>query len=432
MINLAPAAEPTPPARKVRQHRPYQQRIGDKLNANWRKGVNSQLVVAPTGAGKTFIGLSAAKAAQDDAKELFGCEPHEVGICWVAMRRNLLLMAQEDNMALVGAQNLHTVSMFDTNPARYFKDYARVITVYDEAHHVAANTCVGLHSAVDPDLTIGLSATPLRTDRMDLCFQVTVQDAGYHRLIQEGWLSQFDHYSVSGNWTPKSVAETYLSDPKRWGQSVCFFLTRKECEECATIMRAAGTRAEVVTGSSNREQQQRDFEDGKVDVMISMAVLTEGFDCPQLQTVWVRDSKHRSVITQMSGRALRLFEVNGVRVAKNVVQSIEAGYPFTRVASARMQYLQVDGKWRSIGANDKAWHAYALVSGRRVEAYARGDIRPNAYMLTYSRGVEWDSTNGVIKKPAVRLKPSSDSRSEDLAAQREQAQERNNADPGAE
>jgi hypothetical protein len=53
-------------------------------------------------------------------------------------------------------------------------------------------------------------------------------------------------------------------------------------------------------------------------------------------------------------------------------------------------------------------------------------------MLTYSRGVEWDSTNGVIKKPAVRLKPSSDSRNEDLAAQRERAQEQGNADPGAE
>jgi superfamily II DNA or RNA helicase len=417
---------------KTLQHRPYQQRIREKLNANWGKGVNSQLVVAPTGAGKSVLGIQALADIKANSQELFGCAPEEVGFGWVAHRRNLLTMVEKTNAEMFQVPDLHTISMFDADPKQLLAKYKVRVLCHDECQHNACSTAVGLHSAINPHLSIGLSATPLRTDRMDLCFQVTVQDAGYHRLIQEGWLSQFDHYSISGRWTPQSVAETYLAEPKRWGQSVIFFLTRKECEDCAAILRTAGIRAEVVTGSSNREQQQQDFEDGKVDVMISMAVLTEGFDCPQLQTVWVRDSKHRSVITQMSGRALRLFEVDGVRIAKNVVQSIEAGYPFTRVASARMQYLQVDGKWRSIGANDKAWHAYALVSGRRVEAYARGDIKPNAYMLTYSRGVEWDSTNGVIKKPAVRLKPSSDSRNEDLAAQRERAQEQGNADPGAE
>ncbi len=51
-----------------------------------------------------------------------------------------------------------------------------------------------------------------------------------------------------------------------------------------------GVSAEVVTATSDRERQIEDFEAGRTEVLLSMAILTEGFDCPSLQTVFCRPS----------------------------------------------------------------------------------------------------------------------------------------------
>lgn len=62
--------------------RDYQIRIIDKVVNGFDEGLSSQLVNAPTGAGKTALALVAAKILQ----QRYGC-----GVGWTAMRRNLRL-----------------------------------------------------------------------------------------------------------------------------------------------------------------------------------------------------------------------------------------------------------------------------------------------------------------------------------------------------
>jgi superfamily II DNA or RNA helicase len=125
-----------------------------------------------------------------------------------------------------------------------------------------------------------------------------------------------------------------------------FFINREECEEAMGYLIAAGVKCDLVTGDTDREEQLDRFENGDTEVLVNMFVLTEGFDFPALQTVWVRDSGELPTI-QMAGRVLRPHE--DIPVA-NIVQSVKTRWPFTRTANiAKSQNLWHNESWRYVG-----------------------------------------------------------------------------------
>ena len=350
---------------KVFERRPYQERIISKADVNWRCGVRSQIVVSPTGSGKSYVGLNILKNVVVNSRDILGCESGEVGVVWMAMRRNLLRQVEVENVG-VGCPNVHFISMFDKDPLVGLEGYRKLVLCTDEAHHDSTDSGVAIHNALRPVFCLGLSATPVRTDRVKLCYEVTLQDAGYHFLIQDGYLSGFDQFML-GEFSPKSVCREYLRDVGRWGKSLMFFLTFGECLECAGLLRGAGVRCEVVTGDSDRDCQLDAFERGEVDVLVNMFVLTEGFDCCDLRTVWVRDSCNRGPVTQMAGRVLRKH------VSKpfaNIVQSVNSGFPFSRVAKPHAQFVLRDGEWCSVGSNELV----RVMSRNMVQRVVRSEV----------------------------------------------------------
>jgi len=168
------------------------------------------------------------------------------------------------------------------------------------------------------------------------------------------------------------VASTFLREPARWGRTLVFFRTIAECQACAGLLAAAGVPCEVVTGSSDREIQIERFEAGACRVMLSVAVLTEGFDCPGLETVFCRPAG-RGPTVQMAGRVLRRAE--GI-AHKSIVQCQATSHPFTATALPVAQYVEAAEGWRSIGLNDRVERATArmlelLVSLSKQESRAR-------------------------------------------------------------
>jgi superfamily II DNA or RNA helicase len=325
------------------------------------------------------------------SQELLGCEPEEVGVAWVAMRTNLLHQAKTENDAMVQCPNVVYVSMFDSNPMPKLAGYKKVIMAFDEVHHSACATGTSLYSQIKPDLIIGLSATPVRTDKMDLCFQVTLTEAGYHRLIQDGFLSKFDHYMLDQPFTPEEVAAVYLENPDQWGKSVMFFLTEEECRRCAELLRRGGVRCEVVTGKTDRETQLAAYAAGEVDVLINIVILTEGFDSPETKTVWVRDAQSRSVVTQMAGRALRLHPDLPI---KQIVQSQHSKYPFTRVAGAHRQLVRTpEETWVAVGNSEQVEQ---MVETVLAEILNREVPKLPKFLQGNPKALTWE--NGQLKK----------------------------------
>ncbi len=352
--------------RKTRvQPRPYQQRIVGKTHemfgGTYKNGAGeteqqarSILIESPTGSGKTVMGWLAAKTLQTHLE----AQGEDLVVGWVAMRRNLLAQAAKENGAYcpklnpdgksIGVRNAHLISMFDKNPEELYaarRAGKKILMVVDEAQHDAASSMCHLHNEILPDYILGLSATPFRTDRVKLCFDKVIKDAGIHQLVQDGYLSQFDHYTVD-DWNVRTVVDTYLSDPKRWGKSAMYFVSLGQCHEAAAMLRAAGVVCDVVTGDSDCESQLEAFRNGDIPVLVNCMRLTEGWDEPSLQTVFIRDSG-KGCTMQIAGRVFRKFE--GLR--KQVVQSKQSRWPIIRTAMPVQQYVWQEGGWLSLTVN---------------------------------------------------------------------------------
>jgi hypothetical protein len=105
----------------------------------------------------------------------------------------------------------------------------------------------------------------------------------------------------------------------------------------------------VVTGSSDRDAQLDAFRGGRLDVLINCLVLGEGFDCPELKTVFCRPSC-RGLTVQMCGRVLRKHPAHPF---KQIVQCKKTRWPFTRTAAAAVQFVEADDGWRSLQVNPR-------------------------------------------------------------------------------
>lgn len=314
------------------EEREYQNRIHDKSMAYLNgDGHKTLLIEAPTGSGKSVMGLKLCMELRNRGLK----------IGWVAHRKELLKQIEAANKNFFDIDDFQTISLFDRNPEQYVD---RDVIVLDESHHDASASASFLHEAIRPSIIIGLTATPYRTDRMQLCFQKVVKDAGIHQLIREGWLAPFNQYIIEEDWTPQNVCNTYIADIDKWGKSVSYFLTCNEAIECAERLRSNGIKAEHVIGSSPREDILKAFDDGEIEHISNVAVLSEGFDCPTIKTVFVRPSGKGPTV-QMAGRAFRKHPLTP-RV--NVVQSKHTRYPFTKHATAEEQWLKRENEWLSI------------------------------------------------------------------------------------
>lgn len=357
-------SEQSRPTKASYQERPYQTAIVKRTIEFLYEGrdgkgdpIESVLIEAPTGAGKTVVALMAAReAAERGARR----------IAWVAMRRNLLTNAARENVDKGFGLDIQFISMFQNEglPAEGEVD----LLIVDEAHHDACETMASLHKRLRPARLIGLSATPYRTDRAGLCFKKQVKEAGIYQLVREGWLASYEHYTIK-SWTPESVARVYMETPEKWGKSIVFFRTVEQCEEAASILRGGGHIVEVVTGGSDKEAQLEAFENGDVRVLLNCMVLTEGFDCPSLETAFVRPSA-KGPTTQMAGRALR--KADGIQ--KKIVQCQATKAPFTKIAPAAAHLILNEDTRRWQPLNPDARIEEKLKEMRRVIANAPVDV----------------------------------------------------------
>ena len=313
--------------------RDYQARIIAKaFDAFTVTKFKNVLIESPTGSGKSAMGLLLCKLLEEKYGYSFG---------WVAMRRKLLLQAAKENDR-IGVKNIKFVSMFDKNAGKF--DFM----IIDESQHDAAATMSDLHQDTAAKMSLGLTATPFRTDRIKLSFDKIINDCGVRFLIEKGYLSQFERLVIP-DWLPATVATRFLEDRERWGKSVIYMKDKELCYETQERLVAGGVKAAVMLGSqSNNERNElfEQFEDGDLQVLINVYLLSEGFDCPELKSVWVRDSG-KLCSMQMSGRVLRKDPKNPAKIA-NIIQSQQTWYPYTKCAKAQREYLWESNQWRSI------------------------------------------------------------------------------------
>jgi superfamily II DNA or RNA helicase len=220
------------------------------------------------------------------------------------------------------------------------------LVVIDEAHHITApsyKNVLDYAYKTNPNLKIlGVTATPERGDKSSLgevfnncCDQITIGE-----LILSGNLVRPTTFAIdTGNITEKlkalktrskgdysddEVASILDSEPlnseviRHWREKAG---DRKTVVFCSNIAHASnvtnsfntsGVPAALVTGKMTKEQRSLVFENmtqGKIRVIVNVAVLTEGWDYPPIScVVLLRQSSYKSTMVQMIGRGLRTID----------------------------------------------------------------------------------------------------------------------------
>ena len=181
---------------------------------------------------------------------------------------------------------------------------------------------------------------------------------------------------MEGPWSPTNVAESFVRDQAKWGKSVIYFLTIADAQECNRLLQSMGVRSEVITGNSPRDEILDAFEKDELDVLVNVAVLTEGFDCPSLKSVFIRPSSKGPTV-QMGGRAFRKHPDTPV---VNVVQNNDTKYPFSKHATPLNQFKWTDNQWLSIDPKN-----LKPILRRQVEKLIKAKIELPKFLLNQKK-----------------------------------------------
>ena len=330
--------------------RPYQEEAIDATEKALNHHGNT-LVVAPTGSGKTIMMASTIdklkrshsgktvviqhrlKLVEQNACKFMQMngDRYSVGVLTGAIREAdaevifATVQTLEKNLELVGE-----VSHF----------------IVDEAHHAAADSyfkCIKHLKELNNNMVVlGYTATAERSDGKGIgdVFSNVAYRVEIDLLIELGYLVPPDSYIIDIG-VDKEVAEVTaqintLSDAarderlteiykphlgrivKEWENkarerhTVVFCTTIEQAESLVCEFRLKDHDARVIHSHMKQIEVQettKAFDAGKFHVLVNVAILTEGYDCPPVDCIMlVRGCSSQSTMTQMLGRGLRIIE----------------------------------------------------------------------------------------------------------------------------
>lgn len=325
--------------------RPYQEAaIKDASDALDKH--NNTLVVAPTGAGKTIM-LSALVGKRSEKNQSILVLQHRDELVSQNMGKFALVnpnistsvvnAARKDWNGKVSFAMVQTLSRENN-----LSDMPKLdMIVVDEAHHVIADTYQRIINAAKKANqkieVVGFTATPNRGDKKGLrdIFTNCSHQIEIGTLIREGFLVQprtfvvdvgvqddlrtvrktitdFDMTEVEGIMNRRAVNKRVVEEwMEKAGdrKTIVFCSTIQHAQDLCEEFKLAGVSAETVTGDTpkdDREEILDGLSHGDIQVVVNVAVLTEGFDAPPVScVVLTRPCSYKATMVQMIGRGLR-------------------------------------------------------------------------------------------------------------------------------
>jgi DNA repair protein RadD len=320
--------------------RPYQARAIEALRGHVRAGLRRVCLVCPTGGGKTVVAASIIRSAVENfgARVLFLAHRRElVGQTYVHLQREGITAgvmrgddSRTDPSLPVQVGTIQTVVRRDRPPAD--------IVFVDEAHRAPGDSYAAVLASYPDATIIGLTATPCRLDGKPLGEHFDAMEcvASYSELIADGYISAPLVYAARAlpdlSAVPKrhgdyaeGVLEKAMLEPHvvgdvvaEWGRlakrrpTVVFACGIEHSKALVERFTDAGVRAAHLDGTTSddeRFQTLMQVENGKLDVVSNVGVLTEGWDQPRVKCcVMARPTLSLSLYMQCVGRILRPWE----------------------------------------------------------------------------------------------------------------------------
>jgi superfamily II DNA or RNA helicase len=315
--------------------RPYQEFAIDEIKRKFQAGDTRVCLVAPTGAGKTTIAAELIKRTIANGKRVLFMAHRTELIEQCASRLDTFGVPLGIIKSGTKRSNIKApvqVASVQTLIRRELPE-AHLIII-DECHRVMGRTYLEILGGYSSARVIGLTATPIRLDGKGITdvFQSLVEASKVSNLIHDGVLvkpkvfgpstpdltnvkmtaGDFNQKQLSDVMDNKSITgdivKTYIE--KSVGKlAVCFATSVNHSLNIVDEFKRAGISAEHLDGETPADQRSmilKRLADGAIHVVSNVNVLTEGWDCPNVEVVILaRPTASLSMYLQMVGRGVR-------------------------------------------------------------------------------------------------------------------------------
>jgi len=229
--------------------------------------------------------------------------------------------------------------------------------VFDEAHHVAAKSWTALKNAFHGKPIIQFTATPFREDRSPLGGKQIynyplhrAQEDGYFKPIRFKGVFEVDRSESDRSIARKAVAQ--LNEDFAAGfdhRLLARCRTKDRAQDVLAIYQELAPNLSPVlihSGESGVDERIASLRSGTHKIVVTVNMLAEGFDMPELKVAAVHDIfKSLAITLQFTGRFPR---VGGSNVGD---PTIIANTGFTSVASSLQSLYDEDPDWNDLLAN---------------------------------------------------------------------------------
>ena len=345
----------------MKQLRPYQEAALTSIFKYLYKKKGHPLVVAPVGAGKSLLIAEFIRRVHSDfprtrivmlthVKELLEQNYSElkeqypdsdVGFYCAGLAQKRL----HNDITFASIQSVHNkIALFNRCPE---------IIIIDECHLLSHNDQTQYRKFIDSVLdinpnckVIGFTGTPFRSDtgRLEEGEGALFTDVAYEismtYMIEQGYWSkpitpkpkyvmdvsgvgtrngdyivgQLEKKIDTDEVTIECVKELllYANDRKK---VLVFTAGVLHCQHVVDCLRSFGQSAEMVTGETDKEKRAKiiaDYKNGKFKYLVNVAVLTTGFNVPDIDCLcFMRPTKSPVLYIQCVGRGVRPVYADG-------------------------------------------------------------------------------------------------------------------------
>lgn len=300
------------------------------------------LLISATGTGKTY--LSAFDVRNFNPKKVLFVV-HRLNIAKAALKTYQTIFKNTRTMGLFSGveKNINVDFIFSTIQTISKEDNLKLFNpdifdyiIIDETHRAGAESYNKLINYFTPKFLLGMTATPERTDGLDI-FKLFDYNIAYeirlHNAMEENMLSPFHYYGVSdisiddklleeknafNLLTTDERVERIIENIKKYGvdngntKGLIFCLSVDEAKVLSSKFNKKGYKTVSLSGLNSEKEREEAIEklesnsDDKLDYIFTVDIFNEGVDIPKInQIVMLRPTQSAIIFVQQLGRGLR-------------------------------------------------------------------------------------------------------------------------------
>ena len=318
------------------QLRDYQNSAISNVRKSYAAGNKNVLLTLPTGAGKTVIfseitRLAGLKGANVlilvHRKELIDQAGDK--LTKADVKYGIIAAGHKESNNNVQVASVQTLINRLNNPDKFD------LIIIDEAHHSVASSWRKIFNFYKKALKLGVTATPMRMTGAGLgeIFDNLIVGSTIPELVEQKYLADHEVYAppnklnlnkirtIRGDFSKKEVEDELekvdivgdaVENYKKLGKNkpaIAFCISVKHGQYVTNKFKQAGYNAELITGSMKSDDRKTlvdNFKKGKIQILVSIDVVSEGFDVEGCYcAILLRPTQSEALYIQQVGRVLR-------------------------------------------------------------------------------------------------------------------------------